>query len=209
MKFKDFIGKKGKYPLQLEKMLTHKYHVILLGKKNRSDRRETYVRSRDGRAIKIERDFAEKFSVLANKQMQFEYFYKEVSLGMEGVTVYLLPPGASEYETRFYSILSTEKTQDGRIMYTNTEMILKDLQKQLASGIEILLIEEILDGSDGCSEQYQCGTALYMLWKFSRGRDIIYDRAIDSPGHGKKQIDGYSGDDKKHLENEYTFNVES
>ena len=123
--------------------------------------------------------------------------------------MYLLPPGASEYETRFYSILSTEKTQDGRIVYTNTEMILKDLQKQLASGIEILLIEEILDGSDGCSEQYQCGTALYMLWKFSRGRDIIYDRAIDSPGHGKKQIDGYSGDDKKHLENEYTFNVES
>ena len=140
MKSKDFIGKEGKHPLQLEKMLAQKYHVILLGKKNRSDRRETYVRSRDGRAIKIERDSAEKFSATANKQMQFEHFNKKGSLGMEGLTVYLLPPGASEYETRFCSILSTEKTQDGRIEYTSMEMLIKDLEKELASGIEILFI---------------------------------------------------------------------
>ena len=69
MTFKDFTGKERKYPLQLGKMLTHKYHTILLGKKNKSDRRETYERSQDRRVIKSERGSAEKFSITANKQM--------------------------------------------------------------------------------------------------------------------------------------------
>ena len=139
-------------------------------------------------AIKIEIDLAGTFSVTANKQMQFEYFNKEVSLGIEGVTVYLLPPGTSEYETRFYSILSIKKTQYGRIVNTNMEMIIKDLEKELASGIEIHFIEEILDDSDGCFEQYLCGTALYMLWKFAREMDIIYHCAIDAPAEMARRI---------------------
>ena len=69
----------------------------------------------------------------------------------------------------------------------------------VVSGIEDVKLEEILDSTDGCAESYRCGTALYMLWKLARERDIVFDRAIDASGHGKKIIDGLGGELKHFL----------
>ena len=64
--------------------------------------------------------------------MQFEYFNKNVSLGAEGVSVYLQRPGSNVFETIFYSILSTEKKQDGRIVYANTDKVFDMIEKDMA-----------------------------------------------------------------------------
>ena len=54
-------------------------------------------------------------------------------------------------------------------------------------------LDIVLDDTDGCSEQYRCGSALFLLWKFAKENGIVYDRAVDCAGHGKKNIDGQGG----------------
>ena len=53
---------------------------------------------------------------------------------MEGVTVYFKPKGKSEHKTRFYSILSTDKTQDCQVVFVNIKIILEDLAEELEDG---------------------------------------------------------------------------
>ena len=130
---------------------------------------------------------------------------------MEGVTVYFKPKGKSEYETRFYSILSTEKAQDGQVVYVNTKMILEDLAKELEDGSEFEVEPaklEIVEDTDGCAVQYRSGTSLYMLSRLAFENDLIFCRAIDAEGHGKKLIDGLSGKDKRYMDKELRGNVE-
>ena len=67
---------------------------------------------------------------------------------------------------------------------------------------------EIIDDSDGCSCQYRSGMSLYMCYKLSRERDIVYEKGIDGSGHGKGQSDGRSGGDKHYLNVEFRRNIE-
>ena len=156
--------------------------------------RADYVRGELGKVISLVRDFMERMSIDANNQMQFQYFNKDVSLGAEGISVYLLRPGSNKFETIYYVILSTEKKQDGRIVYYNTQMVLErisaDMETAKAAGAKIIMIEAILDNSDGCAVQYRCGTSLFMLWKFAKENNIVYDKSINPSGHGKSEIDG-------------------
>ena len=56
---------------------------------------------------------------------------------------------------------------------------------------------ELIEDTDGCGEQYQSGTSLYILTKLAFENDLIDCRAIDTEGHRKKIIDGWSGGDKE------------
>ena len=130
---------------------------------------------------------------------------------MEGVSVYVKPKGKDKYETRFYSVLSTNKTQDAQVVYVDTKMLLKDLQDSLEEGSDLRVqpatLEradsnrkqklELIEDTDGCGEQYRSGNSLYMLTKLAFENDLIYCRTIDAEGHGKKSIDGWSGGDKE------------
>ena len=204
----------------MKKMRSHKQDVILLGKKMNSEPRHEYVRSREGRAVLFTRDFMERMGLDANNQMQFEYFNKSVSLGSEGITVYIRWPGKNSFETVYYPVLSTQSSQDGRVVYSNTLLVLNKVVEEMAnareSGAEIgavctdienVEIKELYDVTDGCAESYRCGSALFMIWKLAKERDIIFDRALDASGHGKKLIDGFGGMLKNFLKKELRGNV--
>ena len=167
----------------------------------------------DGKAIGLECDFVEKMGTSANNEMQFQYFSKSISLGGEGISVHLRRPGEEGFETRLYTVLSTQKKQDGRVVYCNTEMvwkkIMEDLNKQEVAGKTVTSVRVILDDTDGCSGQYRCGSALFLLWKFAFEHNIDYDRAVDCAGHGKKKIDGYGGWLKNYLRREMRCNFDS
>jgi hypothetical protein len=109
--FADYIGNDGVMVRSMKKMFRHKQNVRLLGKNMKTTPREKYVKSLDGKAIMLVRDFMEKMGIDANNEMQFQYFMKSVSLGGEGITVYLKRPGQDQYETRLYTVLSTEKNK--------------------------------------------------------------------------------------------------
>ena len=98
-------------------MCSREQDVILAGKRFRKEPRAKFVEGGKGQIALLHRDFMERMGISANNQMQFEYFNKNVSLGAEGVSVYLQRPGSNVFETILYSILSTEKKQDGRIVY--------------------------------------------------------------------------------------------
>ena len=120
---------------------------------------------------------------------------------MEGIKVYLKPKRKEKYVTHFYSIISTEKRQDGRIVYANDKMILKHPKNKLDKDADIEGISlsngliEIVDDSYGCAERYWCAAVLYMLHKLAEEEHLIYDQGIDAGGHGKKDSDGLSGGD--------------
>ena len=116
---------------------------------------------------------------------------------MEGVSVYVKPKGKDKYETRFYSVLSTNKTQDAQVVYVDTKMLLKDLQDSLEEGSDLRVqpatLEradsnrkqklELIEDTDGCGKQYRSGNSLYMLTKLAFENDLIYCRAIDAEGN--------------------------
>ena len=128
--------------------------------------------------------------------------------------MYFKPKGQASREIRFYSILSTEKSQDGNVVYANTHIVLKEVLQHLDNGakdVEFQLsngLLEILEDTDGCAVQYRCSTAFNILHKLAFECNLIYDRAVDVEGHGKRNIDEYSGTDKTDLVNNFRGNVE-
>ena len=46
------------------------------------------------------------------------------------------------------------------------------------------------DQTDGCTKQYRCSIAYYMMSFLSKSYQIIFDRAVDKPGYGKDVVGG-------------------
>ena len=57
----------------------------------------------------------------------------------------------------------------------------------------------ILDRTDGCAKQYRSGNALFLMNIIALNYNIIIDRAVCAPGHGKSIIDGMNAVDKHYL----------
>ena len=100
------------------------------------------------------------------------------------------------------------------VCITNIRLMLCDLLDDIEGGLEVRGMElsegllEILSDTDGCSAQYRCGTALFLLQKLAVELNIIYDRSIDVEGHGKRKIDGYTGSNKTTMTKAFCCNVE-
>lgn len=47
------------------------------------------------------------------------------------------PYGKDEYEKQLFSILTTEKEQDGRIVYANTNIVPEHIKKELNVGGDV------------------------------------------------------------------------
>ena len=48
------------------------------------------------------------------------------------------------------------------------------------------------DQTDGCAKQYRCSIAYYLMSYLSTSYQIVLDRAVDAPGHGKDVVDGFN-----------------
>ena len=46
------------------------------------------------------------------------------------------------------------------------------------------------ESSDGFVEQYSCETALYLFSMMVHRYNIIIDRGVGAPGHGREVVDG-------------------
>ena len=177
------------------------------GKNHKKKTRMKHATTRPN-TFKEDRDFSERQQVKPDNQAQHEYFNKEESLGIEGITVTYKPKGETDYQTEFFSILSTEKEQDGSVVYANSRNFLQRMQELADQGDEVLKYKiEILEDTDGCSVQYRCANSLFLIHKLAAELDILFDCGIDAEGHGKKLIDALSGTDKTYLTAEFRSNV--
>ena len=50
--------------------------------------------------------------------------------------------------------------------------------------------------TDGCAKQYRCATAMYLLLLIFVRFNIVIDRVMEAPGHGKDVVDGLNATDK-------------
>ena len=50
--------------------------------------------------------------------------------------------------------------------------------------------------TDGCAKQYRCAIAMYLLSLISVRFNIVIDRVVGAPGHGKDIVDGLNATDK-------------
>ena len=54
---------------------------------------------------------------------------------------------------------------------------------------------------DGYAKQYMCSIAYYLIYFLSKSHQIVLDRAVDTPGHGKDVVDGFNDVQKQYLAN--------
>ena len=47
------------------------------------------------------------------------------------------------------------------------------------------------DQKYGCAKQYRCSIAYYLMFFLSKSYQIVLDRAVDTPIHGKDVEDGF------------------
>ena len=47
------------------------------------------------------------------------------------------------------------------------------------------------DQIDGSKNQYKCSIAYYLIYFLSKLYQIVLDRAVDTPGHGKDVVYGF------------------
>ena len=182
-------------------MLKHKTHVKLLSKLHTVSTRQEEFDNTDG-AVSFLRDHAENFQPPApDGQIQSEYYGQDVSLSLEGSVVSFNPPAdnpeglpASTNRMEWYGHLSDEKEQNGNTVYHNIRWTLTDLCRR--GLLKWKTFKLVLDLVDGCATQYRCGIVLYFLVKLANEFQIIYDRAVNPPGHGKCVVDAKNGIDK-------------
>ena len=55
------------------------------------------------------------------------------------------------------------------------------------------------DQTYGCAKQYRCYIAYYLMSYLSTSYQIVLDRAVDTPGHGKDVVDGFNAFKKRYL----------
>ena len=53
--------------------------------------------------------------------------------------------------------------------------------------------------TDGCAKQYRCSIAYYLMSYLSTSSQIVLDKAVDTPGHGKYVVYGFNAVQKQYL----------
>ena len=57
------------------------------------------------------------------------------------------------------------------------------------------------DQTYGCAKQYMCSIAYYLMSFLSKSYQIVLDRAVDTPGHGKYVLYGFNDVQRQYLAN--------
>ena len=57
----------------------------------------------------------------------------------------------------------------------------------------------MLDQTDGCTKQYKCSIAYYLMFYLSQSYQIFLDRPVDTLGHRKYEVDGFNAVQKQYL----------
>ena len=92
--------------------------------------------------------------------------------------------------------MSNDSYQDA----ATTTAHMSDLIQQLLMSNKIKKGKStIMEDTDSCAKQYRCATAFYLLSRLAVQFDVVIDRAVGAPGHGKGVVDGLNALDKMFL----------
>ena len=195
---KDFMKQGGTYETYLWKMYHHIAHVKLLGSKFGSRMCYNHWKENDG-VIVMELDYSERYQPVPMREIQSENFAKDADVSMEIriVSYQEKLDGPDSAPTRLvtsYTALSDEKPQIAATTFQNSMLMFEDLRSREGSVYNhahmVILI------TDGCSGQYKCGTALYLLAMQALMSGKMFYHFVKCAGHGKCRCDAEGGSHK-------------
>ena len=64
---------------------------------------------------------------------------------------------------------------------------------------KIIIGRKLWDQKDRCGKQYRCSIDYYLMSYLSTSYQIVLDRAVDTPGHGKDVVEGFNDFQKRYL----------
>eukprot|EP00978_Attheya_sp_CCMP212_P017892 scaffold48234_cov60-Attheya_sp.AAC.6 len=188
---------------KIEKLAYHRSYYKILGKLHVADVRQKAFTSTPG-DISTRSDYAEKFGFAPDGQLQSLYYDKNRMLSMEGCCLdHFLPmenvmhsitnggdyvPSPDDTNRLFHLHLSDSMFQNAATTtchFTSLLELLFDHDCMKRHGT-------MWDQIDGCGKQYRCCIAYYLLSVLSVKFQIIIDRAVDTPGHGKDVVYGFN-----------------
>jgi hypothetical protein len=197
------------YILALKKYASHLALVIILCKRCCGKKREEAFQSRVG-DLKTIRDYAERLAAKFNLEIQEEHFGNGRNLSIEGSAVQQFTKEAMErflsgsysaddfkedVSLHFHSHLSDDSLQNAATTNAHMEVLFDSLKESSVVGKKATMWDE----TDGCTKQYRCAKAFWLLTYLAVKYDTSIDRAIGAPGHGKDIVDGINATDKTYL----------
>ena len=223
VKRKASVFMKNYYLPTLEKHAYHYSHVIWLSnKKCVTDWQDLLhkISNLNRHFITTLHDYAEKWKLEFNEEVQHEHFGNSSVVSIEGYLVqqfnHLLYNGV-EKETvnmqlvdeegdeakdwlvnEFHSFLLDNKNQNAATTHKHMNLLLETM---FSDGILKPHLGYMLDRTDGCQDQYRKTQVLNLLSYLAFKFRIVVDRSIKAPGHGKDMCDGLNAVDKHYIQN--------
>ena len=190
------------YMPSIEKLAYHLAHVRILGSNHVGlTRKQALMRRGQKKDIKLVRDFAERLGSCFGKEFQSQHFGGSASLSMEGVAFDYVDdefnsPTIGQVKGEFHSFLSDESKQDAATVTAHSYRFIKHLleSNRITSGVST-----IFENTDGSGTQYRNGTGMSHQSGLAVKFQVVIDRAVGAPGHGKDVVDGLNAVDKRYL----------
>ena len=110
--------------------------------------------------------------------------------------IWLSPFGGHQQTVQeFHLHLYSSKVQNSA---TTTAHLYK-LLARMFEGKQMIGGGKTWDQTDGCANQYRFSIAYYLMSFLSKSYQIVLNRAVDTPGHGKDVVDGFKDVQKRYL----------
>ena len=126
--------------------------------------------------------------------MQSENFGNGKSLSIEGCIIDVVDQDLNGY-MEFHFHFQDDSRQDASTTHAHIVSMITELR----NNNQLKQRCTIWESADGCCKQYRCGTTLFFLSMTSANFNIIVDRIIGAPGHGKDVVDGINACGKKYF----------
>ena len=173
----------------LEKLRFYSSHVKMLSKQFTGNLRNKAI-MQSNHNICTACDYAEMLAGKFDLESQSSLFGQGVNLSIEGChDKYMVN---SSLHSEFHSHFADKSPLNSA--YTHEHM--KVMIARLTDNDIMKTRSTIWYFTDGCSKQYRCDTAVYLLSYQSVQFKIIIDRLINAPGHGKDILDALNAIDK-------------
>ena len=190
---------------EIQKLAFHITHVKILGTNHCGDSlRTAFKRCKSFQDVLCRREYAERVVGSFDNQIQSEYYGGNRSVSIECIVLEhfsALPQTDINSSTKpcprhavFHSFLSDDSKQYADTTTSHNNRLIELFKKKLMSALRT-----IWGKTDGCAEQYRCGTELYLMSVLSQCHSTIFDRGISAPGHGKEEVHGLNAIGKRYM----------
>ena len=143
-----------------------------------------------------------------NGEIQGDHYGVQVNMKLEGSTITFRRDQAgtnmigdnllAQHPKIYFAHLSDDGTQSCETSYYNFTKQVEYLQQCQIYDPNIRHI--FYDNTDGCTDQYRCSKAVYLMSILACTYKVDIDRLIHPPSHEKDKVDGLNAVTKRYLQ---------